>query len=93
MPPKAVLPTPEPPEAKEPASLERIEEEATSLETLEPAGRESHRRFHERYVDKPPPPPSQPVRPVPRWRRITPNTAREAVIWRTIFSPPKGLDL
>lgn len=92
MPPKGVLPTPQPPEAKEAVSLERITEEAASLETLKPAGGESHRRFHERYVDAPPPP-SQPVRPVPRWRRITPNTAKEAVIWRTIFSPPKGLDL
>jgi len=83
----SVLPERQPREA---VSLEVIEEEARSLETLEPAGGKSHRVFHERYVDAPESKPKE-SRPS-RFRLITPRTAREAVIWRTIFSPPKGLE-
>ena len=75
---------------REAVSLEVIEEEAKSLETLEPAGGRSHRVFHERYMEQPDSKPKE-TRPS-RFRRITPRTAREAVIWRTIFSPPKGLE-
>lgn len=75
---------------REAVSLEVIEEEAKSLETLEPAGGRSHEVFHERYMDQPDSKPKE-TRPS-RFRRITPRTAREAVIWKTIFSPPKGLE-
>ena len=75
---------------REAVSLEVIEEEAQSLETLEPAGGRSHQVFHERYMEQPESKPKE-SRPS-RFRRITPRTAREAVIWRTIFSPPKGLE-
>ena len=75
---------------REAVSLEVIEEEAQSLETLEPAGGRSHRVFHERYMEQPESKPKE-SRPS-RFRRITPRTAREAVIWKTIFSPPKGLE-
>jgi len=75
---------------REAISLEVIEEEARSLETLEAAGGRSHEVFHERYMDQPEPEPKE-TRPS-RFRRINPRTAREAVIWRTIFSPPKGLE-
>ena len=75
---------------REAISLEVIEEEARSLETLEAAGGRSHEVFHERYMDQPEPVPKE-TRPS-RFRRINPRTAREAVIWRTIFSPPKGLE-
>ena len=83
----SVLPERQPREA---VSLEVIEEEARSLETLEAAGGKSHRVFHERYMDGPESKPKE-SRPS-RFRRINPQTAREAVIWRTIFSPPKGLE-
>ena len=75
---------------REAISLEVIEEEARSLETLEAAGGRSHEVFHERYMDQPESKPKE-TRPS-RFRRINPRTAREAVIWRTIFSPPKGLE-
>lgn len=75
------VPAPEPPHA----------EEAQSLETLEPAGGESHRRFHERYIEPSEPPPGAAARR-PRWLpALTPRTARQAVVWREIFGPPKGL--
>ena len=83
----SVLPERQPREA---VSLEVIEEEARSLETLEAAGGRSHRVFHERYMDGPESTPKE-SRPS-RFRRINPQTARDAVIWRTIFSPPKGLE-
>ncbi len=75
---------------REAVSLEVMEEEAQSLETLEAAGGRSHEVFHERYMDQPDSKPKE-MRPS-RFRRITPRTAREAVIWKTIFSPPKGLE-
>jgi len=85
--PPSVLPERQPREA---VSLEVVDVEARSLETLEAAGGRSHEVFHERYMDGPV---SKPKKSRPsEFRRITPRTAREAVIWSTIFSPPKGLE-
>jgi hypothetical protein len=80
-------PEPEPYEFGTPEP-EVLTEEAASLETLEPMGEPSHRAFHERYID-------EPAESVPRARhryRLTPTTAREAVIWTAIFSHPKGME-
>jgi hypothetical protein len=80
-------PEPEPYEFGAPEP-EVFTEEAASLETLEPTGEPSHRVFHERYVDVP-------AVSAPRARhryRLTPTTAREAVIWTAIFSHPKGME-
>lgn len=80
-------PEPEPYEFGAPEA-EVLPEEAASLETLEPTGEQSHRVFHERYVDVP-------AVSAPRARhryRLTPTTAREAVIWTAIFSHPKGME-
>lgn len=65
------------------------EEEARSIESLEPEGSASHAAFHEKYVEAP-----QPASEVRRAlvRRLTPRTAREAVIWKTIFDKPKGME-
>ncbi len=65
------------------------QEEAVSLETVEPAGGASHVAFHERYMDVPA---DQPVSAARHRYRLTPRTAREAVIWTAIFSHPKGME-
>ena len=75
------------PDPAEAVTLDQVDVEARSLETLEPAGDVSHERFHERYVDD-----SQPARVLRRKGRISPANAREAVIWKAIFSPPKGME-
>lgn len=75
-------------------TLEEIHEaEAYSLETLEPAGEESHKRFHVKYAT-----PAQPAQPATsaepaRRPRLTVNarSLREAMLWREILGPPKGL--
>ncbi len=67
-----------------------VDDEAQSLESLEEEGSAAHQRFHERYVDQHAVPTTTSG---PRGaRRITPSTAREAVIWRTIISPPKSME-
>lgn len=87
-----VLEEPPPPQVEPPIEaepLERIPEvEARSLETLEPAGEPSHERFHELYLGQP-----QPARrQVRRLRlKLTPANAREAMLWREVLGPPKGL--
>ena len=78
---------PSQPEPSEAVSLERVDFEPQSLETLEPDRRRTHDEFHERYVDD-----SQPARVLRRKGRISPANAREAVIWKAIFSPPKGME-
>lgn len=71
-------------------SLERVPAvEAQSLETLEPAGGERHRRFHDRYVE-PLAVPGVKRHPGVRLPSLTPGTAREAMIWREVIGPPKG---
>ena len=40
------------PESEAAATLPEVDDEAQSLETLEPAGQESHERFSERYVEE-----------------------------------------
>lgn len=72
-------------------TLEEIHEaEAYSLETLEPAGEESHKRFHEKYAT--PAQPAQPAEPARRLRlTVNARSLREAMLWREILGPPKGL--
>lgn len=105
-PPFEVEPTPEEIRSPEvepgfeelrPIEQERPEEvvegpEAISLETLEAAGEASHVRFHEKYFGASPSgEPAGGASPVPRRaRRVSPRTAREAVIWTAIFGRPKG---
>ncbi len=78
---------PQPPEAAGAAPVQSdVDDEARPLETLAPLDEASHRAFHEQYVE----PGLQPQpRRVSRYR-LTPKTAREAVVWTAIFSPPKG---
>lgn len=75
---------------REAISLERAPEEARSLDSVELSRQREHDEFHDRYVDSGAQP--QPRRAASRYHRITPRTAREAVIWKTIFSPPKALE-
>ena len=63
---------------------------ASSIETLTPAGRASHERFHERYIE--------PLESVEEWGkrrarsgRVGPRSAREAMIWGAIFGKPKAM--
>ncbi len=82
---RAVVEPPPPPESV-------VDDEAQPVETLEPAGGASHERFHERYIDSTPTAPPA----VTRSRRapllLRPNTMRQAIIWREVLGPPKGLD-
>lgn len=74
-------------------TLEKIHEaEAYSLETLEPAGEESHKRFHEKYATPSlPAQPAQPAEPTRRYRlTVSPKTLREAMVWREVLGPPKA---
>jgi hypothetical protein len=82
-------PEPEPYEFGAPEA-EVFTEEAASLETLEPTGETSHRTFHERYIDVPVADTS--ARRARHRYRLTPKTARDAVIWTAIFSQPKGME-
>ena len=95
-------PAPPPPPAPQPreivalddyrrdaVSLERAPTEARALDAVELSRRQEHHEFHERYVDAEA---RAPARRASQYRRITPRTAREAVIWKTIFSPPKALE-
>lgn len=86
-----------PSEARAPREERPLEEirpvEARSLETLEPAGEESHRRLHARLLAQPVEfPAAGPMRRGYRLPIITPRTAREAVVWREVFGPPKALE-
>lgn len=78
----------------EPESVETVqarEVRPESLETLEPAGTASHERFHKRYVDVPA---TRPAESSARRRtpRLGPRNLREAVVWREVLGPPKGLE-
>ncbi len=75
---------------REAVSLERPPREARGLDTVEPSRKREHAEFHERYVDAAAE--QGPRRRASRYHRLTPRTAREAVIWKTIFSPPKALE-
>jgi hypothetical protein len=66
-----------------------MDDEARPIEVLGPEPSASHREFHERYVDALES--GLAARPS-IVRRLTPRTAREAVIWKTIFDKPKGLE-
>jgi hypothetical protein len=59
-----------------------------SFPEAQPLDAASHKEFHDRYVDE-----ERPER-ITAWHRyhLTPQTARDAVIWTTIFSKPKGLE-
>jgi hypothetical protein len=82
---------------EEPRTLEEITEaEAYSLETLEPAGGESHKAFHAKYIaraeggaapDASPAPTPQASRPF----RLDAQSVRQAMVWREILGPPKGM--
>ncbi len=69
-------------------SLERAPREPQALDSVELSRQREHEEFHDRYVDVP-----ADVRTRRRSRyRLTPRTAREAVIWKTILSPPKAFE-
>ncbi len=68
------------------------DDEAQSVETLEPAGGASHERFHERYIDSTPTAPPAVTKPRRSPLVLRPNTMRQAIIWREVLGPPKGLD-
>ncbi|MFQ6046162.1 MAG: hypothetical protein ACE5PT_07375 [Gemmatimonadales bacterium] len=68
--------------------------EGRSVETLTPAGGESHVEFHDRYIE-----PIEPLKSVEEWgrrekagARYGRRTARQAMIWGAIFGKPKGLE-
>jgi len=77
--------------APEPETEPRVDvdDEAQSLMSAPDRERE-HREFHEKYVAH-----SVPATVTPRSQsryRLTPKTAREAVVWTAIFTKPKGME-
>jgi len=72
------------PTVRQDTTLER-EPTIASLETLEPAGGASHVAFHEKYVDRPPPPPT-----VRRRLHLQRGDARRGIILAEILGPPKS---
>jgi hypothetical protein len=76
------------PEVEREARVE-MDDEAQSLMDM-PDRAQEHREFHSKYVEH-----SMPAtvtsRPRSRYR-LTPKTAREAVVWTAIFSKPKGME-
>ncbi len=82
---RAVIEPPPPPESV-------VDDEAQSVETLEPAGGVSHERFHERYIDSTPTAPPAVTKPRRSPLVLRPNTLRQAIIWREVLGPPKGMD-
>jgi hypothetical protein len=75
---------------REAVSLERPSREPRALDSVALSRQREHEEFHDQYVDKQQE--AQTRRPRSRYHRLTPRTAREAVIWKTIFSPPKALE-
>jgi hypothetical protein len=73
----------------EPEPRVDIDDEAQSLMEV-PDRAQEHQEFHDKYVEH-----SVPAtvtwRPRSRYR-LTPKTAREAVVWTAIFTKPKGLE-
>ena len=74
---------------REAVSLERAPRKARALDSVDVSRKREHDEFHDLYVDAEP---KQQPRKKSRYHRVTPRTAREAVVWKTIFSPPKGLE-
>ncbi len=67
-----------------------VDDEAVSLEVMVPDREQEHQEFHDKYVATSVP---ATVTPRPRSRyRLTPKTAREAVVWTAIFTRPKGME-
>lgn len=100
VPERGPVPPPEEPEPDEAISLEPLETdsyaaEEVSLERLEIDAEARHDRFHDKYI--------RPLAPHPGARRAAEARApraethvariplRQAVIWREILGPPKGL--
>ncbi len=81
---RAAIEPPPPPESV-------ADDEAQSVETLEPAGRASHERFHERYIDSTPSAPPTVTKPRRSPLVLRPSTMRQAIIWREVLGPPKGM--
>jgi hypothetical protein len=77
------------PPLPEPEPVPDVPQAATEIDDeARPLNEASHRAFHEQYVEGDLTP-----APVRRSRyRLTPKTAREAVVWTAIFSPPKGYE-
>jgi hypothetical protein len=70
--------------------------EAYSLETLEPAGEASHREFHSKYIEPTQPPSTSAAAATsttPRTHRLTlgARNLRQAILWKEILGPPKGM--
>jgi hypothetical protein len=86
------VPMPEP-AARPPPSVvqEDVDDEAVSLEQIDVDRAAAHQSFHDKYVEEPHEV-ARVSRPTPHRYRLTPRTAREAVVWTAIFTRPKGLD-
>lgn len=66
------------------------EPEARSLEALEISSEDRHAEFHDRYIEPVAPPRASPA--LGTRLTMSPKNIREAVIWKAVLGPPKGLD-
>lgn len=74
---------------EEPEAAETTPEELRPLESTDALDAATHEEFHERFVDAE----GFGVSPSRARRyRLTPKTARDAMVWTAIFSRPKGLE-
>jgi len=89
---------PPPPPAMEPVV---VEDEAQSLETLEPAGGKSHERFHERYMREEETAKRRKPETIEPYEELEEREARmklsrrglqQAFIMKEILGPPKGME-
>jgi hypothetical protein len=86
------LPMPEPAARATPQAVpEDIDDEAVSLEDVDFDRATAHETFHDKYVEEPSPIVTS-RRESRHKYRLTPRTAREAVVWTAIFTRPKGLE-
>lgn len=82
---------PEPHPEVEASSMETVSEpEARSLEALEISSEARHAEFHDRYMEPVAPPRAAPA--LGKRLTMSPKSIREAVIWKAVLGPPKGLD-
>jgi hypothetical protein len=73
----------------EPEAAEAVPEELRPLESTDALDARTHESFHRQFVD------AEGFGAAPkraRQYRLTPKTARDAVVWTAIFARPKGLE-
>ena len=86
-------PPPEIPEPDEAYSLERLEGESLEGESTEEDLERRHAQFHEKYIAPPPAPATGDSALGARRSAVAKRVPlQQAIVWREILGPPKGLE-